>query len=148
MHIYIGSDHAGYNLKKEIKEYIDTKEDYEITDLGSFSEESVDYPDIVREVTQKVLEYPETLGIVICGTGQGSCMTANKEAGIRAALCTNEYLAQKAREHNHANVLCMGERVTGAGVAKGIVDRFLKTDIDRSERHVRRVKKIEKKQIK
>jgi ribose 5-phosphate isomerase B len=147
MHIYIGSDHAGYNLKKDIKKYIDEKEGYDITDLGSFSEESVDYPDIVREVTQKVLEYPKTLGIVICGTGQGSCMTANKERGIRAALCTNEYLAQKAREHNHANVLCMGERVTGTGVAKGIVDRFLGTDIDESERHVRRVKKIEKKQI-
>lgn len=148
MHIYIGSDHAGYNLKQEVKKHIEEKKGFEVTDLGAFSDESVDYPDIAREVTQKVLEYEGSFGIMICGTGQGSCMTANKERGIRAALCTNEYLAQKAREHNHANVLCMGERVTGTGVAKGIVDRFLETDADESERHARRVKKIERKQIK
>lgn len=147
MQIYIGSDHAGYKLKQEIKKHIEEKEGFEVIDLGSFKEESIDYPEIVHEVADKVFDYPGSIGIMICGTGQGSCMAANREPGIRAALCTNEYMAVKAREHNHANFLCLGERVTGPGVATGIVDKFLETAFDESERHVRRVKKIERKKI-
>ena len=144
MEIYIGSDHAGYNLKQTVKKHLEEK-DLKVTDLGSFSgEESVDYPDIAREVAEKVLEYPGSFGIMICGTGQGSCMAANRFKGIRAALCTSTYLAEMARKHNHANFLCLGERSTEEHLALQIVDTFLETDIDPDERHKRRVDKFDK----
>jgi ribose 5-phosphate isomerase B len=143
MHVYIGSDHAGYNLKQAIKDHLKNK-GYEVTDLGSFSgEESVDYPDIAREVSEKVLEYPGSLGIMICGTGQGSAMMCNRHKGIRAALCTSEYMAEMARKHNHANVLCLGERTTQVADALKIVDTFFSTDYDNDERHKRRVAKLD-----
>jgi ribose 5-phosphate isomerase B len=144
MEIFIGSDHAGYEMKKSIKEYLQGKE-IKVTDLGAFSgEESVDYPDLTREVVEKVLEYPGTLGIMICGTGQGSAMAANRFKKIRAALCDSEYLAEMARAHNHANVLCLGARVINDELAKKIVDKFLNTSFDNDERHKRRVEKIDK----
>jgi ribose 5-phosphate isomerase B len=143
MEVYIGSDHAGYNLKQTVKKYLEGK-DIKITDLGSFNgEESVDYPDIAREVSEKVLEYPGTIGIMICGTGQGSAMMCNRNKGIRAALCTTENLAEMARQHNHANVLCLGERSTDSDLALKIVDKFLETPTDDNERHKRRVKKLD-----
>jgi len=144
MQIYIASDHAGYEMKKELKEYLQAK-DIKVTDLGSFSgEDSVDYPDLTREVVEKVLEYPGTLGIMICGTGQGSAMAANRFKKIRAALCDSEYLAEMARAHNHANVLCLGARVIDVNLAKKITDKFLSTQPDMDERHKRRVEKIDK----
>ena len=143
MEIYIGSDHAGYNLKQAVKKHLEEK-DIKITDLGSFSgEEAVDYPDIAREVSEKVLEYPGTFGIMICGTGQGSAMMCNRNKGIRAALCNTENLAEMARQHNHANVLCLGERTTETDLALKIVDTFLNTPIDNDERHKRRVDKLD-----
>jgi len=141
--VFIGCDHAGYQLKQAIKKHLD-REDLKVTDLGAFSEESVDYPDITKEVVEKVIEYPNSFGIMICGTGQGTAMTANRERGIRAAVCTNEYMAQMAREHNHANMLCLGQRVIDEDMALKIVDKFLETKFDMDERHVRRVKKIER----
>lgn len=144
MEIYIGSDHAGYNLKQAIKKHLEEK-DMEVIDLGSFNgEESVDYPDIAREVVEKVLEYPGTFGIMICGTGQGSAMAANRNKGIRAALCTSEYMAEMARKHNYANILCLGERTTEEDLALKIVDKFLETPVDPDERHKRRVAKFDK----
>lgn len=144
MQVYIGSDHAGYNLKQTIKKHLEEK-GVKLTDLGSFSgEESVDYPDIAREVSEKVLEYPGTFGIMVCGTGQGSAMACNRYDGIRAAVCTTTYLAEMARKHNHANILCLGERSTEEHLALKIVDTFLETDIDPDERHKRRVEKIDK----
>jgi ribose 5-phosphate isomerase B len=143
MDIFIGSDHAGYEMKKALKEYLQDK--YKITDLGAFSgEESVDYPDIAREVVEKVLEYPGSFGIIICGTGQGSAMAANRFSKIRAALCDSEYLAEMARAHNHANVLCLGARVIDIPLAKKIVDKFFGTNPDNDDRHKRRIEKIDK----
>jgi len=144
MEIFIGSDHAGYEMKKGLKEYIKSKE-IKVTDLGAFDgEKSIDYPDISREVVEKVIEYPGSLGIMICGTGQGSAMAANRFKRIRAALCDSEYLAEMARAHNHANVLCLGSRVIDILLAKKIVDKFLNTKPDMDERHKRRVEKIDK----
>ncbi|MFC1655473.1 ribose 5-phosphate isomerase B [Patescibacteria group bacterium] len=143
MEIYIGSDHAGYKLKQAVKKHLEERE-VKVTDLGSFNgEESVDYPDIAREVVEKVLEYPGTFGIMICGTGQGSAMMANRHKGIRAALCTSEELAEMAKRHNHANMLCLGERTTEEGLALKIVDKFLDTPVDPDERHKRRVDKFD-----
>jgi len=144
MEIYIGSDHAGYKLKQAVKKHLEGK-DIKVTDLGSFgSEESVDYPIIAREVCEKVLEYPNTLGIMICGTGQGSAMACNRHKGIRAALCNTVYLAEMARKHNYANVLCMGERTTEENLALEIVDKFLDTKPDTEERHKKRVDMFDK----
>ncbi|MBN1494355.1 ribose 5-phosphate isomerase B [Candidatus Peregrinibacteria bacterium] len=144
MEIFIGSDHAGYEMKKNIKEYLQGK-DFKVTDLGSFSgEESVDYPDLTREVAEKVLEYPGSFGIMICGTGQGSAMAANRFKKIRAALCDSEFLAEMARAHNHANILCLGARVIKNDLAIKIVDKFLNTKPDKDQRHKRRVEKIDK----
>ncbi|MBA4336374.1 ribose 5-phosphate isomerase B [bacterium] len=144
MEIYIGSDHAGYKLKQAVKKHLEGKE-IKVTDLGSFeSEESVDYPIIAREVCEKVLEYPNTMGIMICGTGQGSAMACNRHKGIRAALCNTTYLAEMARKHNYANVLCMGERTTEEPLALEIVDKFLETKPDTEERHKKRVDMFDK----
>ncbi len=144
MEIYIGSDHAGYKLKQVVKKHLEEK-GIKITDLGSFaSEEAVDYPVIAREVCEKVLEYPNSFGIMICGTGQGSAMASNRHKGIRAALCNTTYLAEMARKHNHANVLCMGERTTEEHLALEIVDKFLETNPDEEERHKKRVEMFDK----
>ncbi len=144
MEIYIGSDHAGYNLKQAVKKHLEAKE-IKVVDLGSFNgEDSVDYPVIAREVSEKVLEYPNSMGIMICGTGQGSAMACNRMKGIRAALCTSVELAEMARRHNHANVLCMGERTTEASLALQIVDKFLEIQPDPEKRHKDRVDMFDK----
>lgn len=144
MEIYIGSDHAGYKLKQTVKKHLEEK-DIRVVDLGCFNgEESVDYPVIAREVCEKVLEYPNSFGIMICGTGQGSAMACNRNKGIRAALCTTTYLAEMARRHNHANVLCMGERSTEEHLALEIVDKFIETKPDPDERHKKRVEMFDK----
>ena len=143
MEVYIGSDHAGYNLKKSVKEHLEQK-GIKVIDLGCFSsEKSVDYPVIAREVCEKVLEYPNSMGIMICGTGQGSAMACNRFKGIRAALCTSVELAEMARRHNYANVLCMGERTTPVEEALKIVDKFLETKPDPEERHKRRIEMLD-----
>lgn len=147
MQIYLGSDHAGVNLKRALKIYLDEKfkgnEEYSALDLGVFTNDASDYPDIAREVCEKVLEYDGSVGILICGSGVGMSITANRISGIRAVLANNEITARLARAHNKANVLCLGERFTGVELAKSIVDAFLSTKFDEEERHLRRVNKID-----
>lgn len=143
MEIYIGSDHAGYTLKQAVKDHLE-KRDVKVTDLGSFEgEDSVDYPVIAREVCEKVLEYPHSRGIMVCGTGQGSAMACNRNKGIRAALCPTVELAEMSRRHNHANVLCLGERTTDEKTARTIVDTFLDTEPDTAKRHKKRVEMLD-----
>lgn len=142
MNLYIGSDHAGYSMKNSLKEYL-IGAGHDVVDLGAFSEDSIDYPDIAREVSEKVLENPGAFGVLVCGTGIGMQMTANKLKGIRATVATNEGMAEMSRKHNDANVITLGGRTTDLELAKKIVDKFLSTEFENEERHVRRVKKIE-----
>ncbi|THB66177.1 MAG: ribose 5-phosphate isomerase B [Desulfovibrio sp.] len=134
--VFIGSDHAGYSLKAYLIPLI-SQAGYEVVDLGPESEQSCDYPVFANKVCEAVLA-EKGLGLLICGTGVGMSMAANKVAGIRAALCTNEYMARMTRAHNDANVLCMGERVTGPGVAEAIALAFLGTEFE-GGRHQRRI---------
>ncbi len=139
--IYLGSDHAGFEMKEKLKEYLGEK--YDLTDLGCFSEKSCDYPEIAREVGEKVLEQEGSVGIILCGSGIGMTMAVNKLKGIRGALAVNERMAEMSRRHNDANVLSLGGRETSWEDAKAIVEKFLNTDFEsEEERHVRRVKKI------
>ena len=138
MRIAIGSDHAGVQLKRQIKAALDS---VDFIDVGAHSEESCDYPDYAAEVARTVLDGGADAGIVICGTGIGASITANKFAGVRAALCQNEFMAEMARRHNNANVLALGARVTGQDLAIRIVERFLASEFD-GGRHQRRLDKI------
>jgi len=137
--IVIGSDHAGLEMKQEISSNL-LEQGYEVIDCGTYSADSVDYPDIAEQVTCEVLKQ-EIPGILICGTGIGISIAANKIHGIRAALCTNEYTARLARQHNDANILALGSRVTAVSYALEIVTAFLKTDFE-AGRHNKRVEKI------
>jgi ribose 5-phosphate isomerase B len=138
--IYIGSDHAGYKLKTTLVEYL-SKQNIPCTDLGCDGETS-DYPDIAKKVCGKVLESPENKGILVCGTGIGISMAANRLRGIRAAVCVDCYSARLTRMHNDANVICFGERVLGAELACELLDFFLNTAFE-GGRHLTRVNKIE-----
>jgi len=139
--VAIGSDHAGYPLKEEVANLL-RDDGYEITDLGTFSIESVDYPDIAVEVSTAVARGEFDRGILICGTGIGMTIAANKVPGIRAAATSDVYSARMARAHNNANVLGMGGRVVGPGLAHEIAKTFLDTDFEAGSRHERRVNKI------
>jgi ribose 5-phosphate isomerase B len=139
--IIIGSDHAGFALKVVLVPFL-TKVGHTVTDLGPNDTTSVDYPDYAKAVCRQVLADPGAFGILICGTGLGMSMAANRMPGIRAAVCVNEYLARMARRHNNANVLCLGERVVGQGLASSIVEVFLATAFE-GGRHQRRVDGIE-----
>ena len=142
--VYIGSDHAGFDAKNELKSFLGENK-FDVTDLGCFSQDSVDYPDIAREVAEKILETEGSFGILICGTGVGMSMAANKLKGIRAAVVESEKVAEMTRRHNDANILAMGSRIIGIEEMKKIALKFLKTDFEKGEeRHVRRVEKIEK----
>lgn len=138
--IAIGSDHGGFRLKEEIKKLLEEKQ-YEFRDFGTYSEDAVDYPDIALEVALAVREGTYDRGILVCGTGIGIGIAANKLEGIRAALCHDTFSARASREHNNANILTMGERVIGPGLAKDIVKIWLETDFA-GGRHARRVDKI------
>lgn len=139
--LFIGSDHAGVALKAVLVPFL-TEAGHTVTDLGPQSTASVDYPDYAKAVCHKVLAEPGSLGILICGTGLGMSMAANRMPGIRAAVCVNEFLARMARLHNNANVLCLGERVVGQGLAASIVEVFLATAFE-GGRHQRRIDGIE-----
>ena len=138
--IAIGSDHAGYSLKKEVIAWLN-ENNIPFAEFGCMEGESVDYPLVAEEVCSRIKNGGAELGILICGTGIGISMAANKVKGIRAALCTDSYMAKYTRLHNDANVLCMGGRVIGAGVAAEIVETFLNTDFE-GGRHQRRVDQI------
>lgn len=138
--IIIGSDHGGFTLKEHIKEFLQSQNiPYE--DLGTFSEESVDYPDYAIKVAQAVANDPSTQGILCCGTGIGMSIAANKVKGIRAALCQDLFCAQMSRRHNDANILCLGARVIDKELALKIVQTFLTTKFD-GGRHSNRLNKI------
>ncbi|MDT8903739.1 ribose 5-phosphate isomerase B [Anaeroselena agilis] len=140
MLVAIGSDHGGFRLKEDIKQYL-TEKGIEFQDFGTHSTVSVDYPDISRSVAEAVAGAKCDRGIIICGTGIGVCIAANKVKGIRAALCHDTYSAQMSREHNNANILTMGERVIGFGLARAIVDKWLAAEFA-GGRHEKRVCKI------
>ena len=136
--IAIGCDHAGYDLKGAVVEYIE-KMGCECVDVGTYSKESCHYPKYAEAVCEKILSGECNLGILICGTGIGMSMAANKHNGIRAACCSDTFSAKLTREHNDANVLCFGERVVGAGLALELVDAFLGAEYLNNGNHVTRV---------
>ena len=140
MNIAVGSDHAGLRLKKEIMKHLEEKA-VSFTDFGTFTEESCDYPDYALKVAEEVASGNFTYGILICGTGIGISIAANKVRGIRAALCSDTFSAHASREHNNANILAMGERVVGTGLALDIVDTFLNSSFQ-GGRHEKRIAKI------
>jgi len=140
--IAIGSDHGGYALKQEIMAHLD-KRGLAYKDFGSYSEKSCDYPEYGKAVAHAVADGEYECGILICGTGIGISIAANKVPGIRAALCTDCFMAEATRLHNDANILALGGRVVGAGLALKIVDTFLDTPFSNEERHIRRIKGIE-----
>ena len=141
MKITIGSDHGAVELKEEVKMVLHEFEDVRVTDVGTFGTESVDYPDIAEKVCADVVSGKADRGIVLCGTGIGISIAANKIDGIRAALCGDVYSAIMSRKHNDANVLAMGGRVTGIGPAGEIVRAWVCTEFE-GGRHARRVDKI------
>lgn len=140
--IAIGSDHGGFELKQEIIKHL-TKKEIGFEDFGCFSEASCDYTDYGKAVAEAVASGKYEKGILICGTGIGISITANKIKGIRCALCSDCFSAEATREHNDANILALGGRVVGAGLALKIVDTFLNTPFSNEERHIRRISKIE-----
>lgn len=140
--IALGCDHGGYELMQEVKAHLDSRGE-EYMDFGCHSTEAVDYPIYARKVAKAILEGECERGILICGTGIGISIAANKILGIRAALCTDCFSAQATREHNDANILALGGRVVGAGLALKIVDTFLDTPFSDEERHKRRIALIE-----
>ena len=140
--IAIGCDHGGYYLKQDIIDFLE-KNGYEYKDYGTYSDESCDYPVYAKKVAHAVADGECEKGILICGTGIGVCITANKVKGIRAALVHDCYSAKATREHNDANIVTMGARVIGPGLATEIVRIFLETPFSNDERHIRRIKQIE-----
>ncbi len=140
--IAIGSDHGGFALKQAVMRHLKDR-GLEYKDFGTYTEESCDYPEYGRAVAQAVASGECERGIVICGTGIGISIAANKVPGIRAALCTDCFCAEATRQHNDANVLALGGRVVGEGLALKIVDTFLDTPFSNDERHIRRIAKIE-----
>lgn len=140
--IAFGCDHGGFVLKQEIFAYLD-EQGIAYKDFGCYNADSCDYPDIAKPVAQAVASGECDKGILVCGTGIGVSITANKVKGIRAALCGDCFSAQATREHNNANIVAIGARVTGPGLAIKIIDTFLHTEFSGDERHVRRISKIE-----
>lgn len=139
--VVIGSDHGGFHYKESIIDYLKAR-NIEFFDVGTYTRESCDYPEIAQKVAQKVASGEFNRGILVCGTGIGMSIAANKVKGIRAALCGDTYSARVSRAHNNANILCLGERVIGEHLALDIVDIWLKTGFE-GGRHKRRVDMIE-----
>ncbi len=142
MKIAIGADHGGFSHKEAIKEHL-IKAGYEVKDFGTYSEDSVDYNDYAIKVAESVRDHKYDRGILICGTGIGMSVMANKVKGIRAALVHDLFTAEATRLHNDSNVLAMGGRVIELSKALKIVDIWLKTEFSNEERHVRRIAKID-----
>jgi len=139
--VAVGSDHAGLRLKRELE--ADLRErGYVVEDVGTHDEASCDYPDFAHAVARRIAGGEADLGLLVCGTGIGMSMSANRHTGIRAVVCSDTFSARMAREHNDANVLCLGERVVGTGLARDILAAFLGASFE-GGRHVRRVGKID-----
>ncbi|MGL4970271.1 MAG: ribose 5-phosphate isomerase B [Cetobacterium sp.] len=141
MKIALGADHGGFALKEIVKKHLEGK-GFEILDKGCYSADSVDYPTYAKSVANSVLEKEADFGILICGTGIGISIAANRFKGIRAALCSNTTMAKLTREHNDANILALGARITGDILALEIVDEFLRTEFE-GGRHLTRIEAIE-----
>lgn len=141
--VFIGSDHGGFKLKSNVCAFL---RNFEIAfeDCGTKNEEPVDYPEIAKIVSQKVKLQKEAFGILICGTGLGMAIAANKFSSIRAVCCTGIYEAKMARKHNNANVLCLGGRILGVDLVLEIIQVFLNTEFSGEERHLKRIGQIEK----
>lgn len=140
MKVFLGADHAGFALKEVLEEALGEL-GHDAEDLGTHSSESVDYPDFAHRVAEAVLANEGSLGVLVCGSGIGISMAANKHPGIRAALCHEPWSAEMTRRHNDANVLCLGERVIGQGLARATLEAFLTAAFE-GGRHARRVGKI------
>ncbi|MGI5863357.1 MAG: ribose 5-phosphate isomerase B [Myxococcales bacterium] len=140
MRIAIANDHAGLELKKEAAEGL-VKLGHSVEDFGTHDNSSVDYPDFATRVAKAVRDGQVDAGVLVCGTGIGMSIVANKYRGVRAALCTTEFEARMARQHNDANVLCLGERVVGPGLGRAIAETFVSTQFE-GGRHLKRVQKI------
>ncbi len=138
--ITIGSDHAGFELKKKVIEHLSSR-GIEVIDVGTHSADSCDYPLIAHEVCKNIQDGVTELGVLVCGTGIGMSMAANKHRGIRAAACSDTFSARLTRVHNDANVLCFGERVVGMGLACDLVDNFIDAEFE-GGKHQRRVDQI------
>lgn len=136
--VAIGSDHAGFEYKEMLRNFL---KDYELQDFGTYSAESADYPDFAHPVALSVEKGEHRFGILICGSANGVAITANKHQGIRAAICWNEELAELARKHNDANILCIPARFISKELAKSITEKFLHTEFE-GGRHAKRVGKI------
>ena len=141
MKFYIATDHAGYALKEFTKDYV-RELGHEIVDLGPDNADRVDYPDFAKKCAESVVSDEGSFGILICGTGIGISIAANKVSGIRAALCHDAFTAEATRAHNDANILCFGERVVGKGVIESMLDAFCNTEFE-GGRHAGRIDKIE-----
>jgi ribose 5-phosphate isomerase B len=146
MKIAIGCDHGGFELKNEIIKFLED-EKYEVKDFGTYSTKSCDYPDVALPVAEAVATNEYEFGILICGTGIGIGIAANKVPGIRAALCSDTFSAHATREHNNANILTMGQRVVGTGLALDIVKTFITSEFegDRHQNRINKISEIEKK---
>ena len=142
MMIALGCDHGGFELVKDIIEFLDAN-GYEYKNFGTFTPDSVDYPVYAKAVAKSILNGECELGIIVCGTGIGISIAANKFPGIRAALCTNSFMARASRDHNNANILALGGRVLGTELALDIVKTFVTTPFSGAERHIRRIDQIE-----
>ncbi|MBU3111542.1 ribose 5-phosphate isomerase B [Clostridium lacusfryxellense] len=146
MKIALGSDHGGFDLKKEIIIYLESK-NIQVTDFGTHTQESCDYPDYALKVAEEVASGNFELGIIVCGTGIGVSIVANKVPGIRAALCSDTFSAHATRQHNNANILTLGARVVGSGLALDIVEVFItsKFEGDRHQKRIDKITEVEKK---
>ncbi len=141
MKVAIGSDHAGFEMKERVQRWL-SGAGHEVIDVGVFNTDRADYPDLGHQVAKQVSDGAVERGVLVCGSGIGVCMVANKHAGVRAANCTLEFQAEMSRRHNDANVLCLGERVVGVDLAENIVRVFFTTEFD-GGRHEGRVGKID-----
>lgn len=141
MPIALAADHAGLELKNHMKEYLN-KRNMATMDFGTDSQQSVDYPDYARQACRAVLEGQCSLALLFCGTGVGMSIAANKMHGIRACCCSDAFSAEMTRRHNNANVLCLGGRVVGAGLAETLVDAFLGAEFEEGGNHRRRIDKV------
>ena len=145
--IAIASDHAGFTLKEEIAAQL-RREGFRVLDLGTYTMEPVDYPDYARAIGKAIQEGEAERGILVCGSGVGACVAANKMKGVRAGLCHDTYSARQGVEHDDINVLCLGARVIGTELARELVSAFLSARFSHEERHVRRVEKVKEMEAK
>ncbi len=141
MRIAVGSDHAGYNLKEHLASWL-AESGHAVYDLGTHTGDPVDYPDYAASVAQAVLDGRADRGIIVCGSGAGASIAANKLRGIRAAVAHDSYTAHQMVEHDDVNVLCLGSRVIGEALAEDLIETFIDAAFSREDRHVRRLDKI------